>query len=303
MRAPGPFGPAPASYVPGVSTLYLVSTPIGHLGDITLRAVEVLGSVDRILVEDTRRTRVLLDHLNLRTPMVSLHAHNEAERIGSVLGWLGAGESLALVSDAGTPLMSDPGERLVPAVVEAGHAVVPIPGPSAILAALVASGLPTVPFRFLGFPPRKGKERSSFLAQVAESPDTVVLFESPERLRALLEALQEGCGPERRVAVARELTKLHEEVTRGTLAEVGAYYSQGRIRGEVCVVVGGAPPSRSEPGADEETGRILARSLLEQGMSPSRVAREVGRIVGLPRSLAYRIVHTLPGIEGGEEAP
>lgn len=286
-----------------MSTLYLVSTPIGHLGDLTLRAGEVLEAVDRILVEDTRRTRVLLQHLDIRTPMVSLHAHNEAERIGSVLGWLDAGESLALVSDAGTPLMSDPGERLVPAVVEAGHTVVPIPGPSAILAALVASGLPTVPFSFMGFPPRKGKERTTFLESVAESPDTVVLFESPERLRALLEALQGVCGPERQVAVARELTKLHEEVTRGTLAEVGAYYSTGRIRGEICVVVGGAPAPRSHPGEDEEVGRILARSLLDHGMSPSRVAREVGRIVGLPRSVAYRIVHTLPGIEGGEEAP
>lgn len=303
MRAPGPFGPAPASYVPGVSTLYLVSTPIGHLGDLTVRAGEVLGSVDRILVEDTRRTRVLLEHLGVRTPMVSLHAHNEAERIGTVLGWLDRGESLALVSDAGTPLMSDPGERLVPAVVDAGHAVVPVPGPSAILAALVASGLPTVPFRFLGFPPRKGKERAAFLEAVAGSLDTVVLFESPERLEALLIALEEVCGPQRAVAVARELTKLHEEVTRGTLAEVRAYYSRGRIRGEICVVVGGAPAPRSEPGEDEDTARILARSLLDQGMSPSRAAREVGRIVGLPRSLAYRIVHTLPGIEGGEEAP
>lgn len=303
MRAPGPFGPAPASYVAGVSTLYLVSTPIGHLGDLTLRAGEVLASVDRVLVEDTRRTRVLLDHLHVRTPMVSLHAHNEAERLESVLGWLGAGESLALVSDAGTPLMSDPGERLVPAVIEAGYAVVPIPGPSAILAALVASGLPTVPFTFLGFPPRKGKERSSFLERVAESRDTVVLFESPERLRALLEALQDACGPERRGAVARELTKLHEEVIRGTLAELGAYYSGGRIRGEVCVVVEGAAFVPSPPGADEEAGRALARSLLEQGMSPSRAAREVGRIVGLPRSVAYRIVHALPGIEGGEKTP
>lgn len=286
-----------------MSTLYLVSTPIGHLGDLTLRAGEVLASVDRILVEDTRRTRVLLDHLQVRTPMVSLHAHNEAERLDAVLGWLGAGESLALVSDAGTPLVSDPGERLVPAVIAAGHSVVPIPGPSAILAALVASGLPAVPFSFLGFPPRKGKERAAFLERVAESPDTVVLFESPERLRALLGALREGCGAGRRVAVARELTKLHEEVIRGTLAEVEAYYSQGRIRGEICVVVEGAPMPASPPEADEEAGRALARSLLEQGMSPSRAAREVGRIVGLPRSVAYRIVHTLPGIEGGEKTP
>ena len=285
-----------------MSILYLVSTPIGHLGDLTHRAGEILGSVNRVLVEDTRRTRVLLQHLGIRTPMVSLHAHNEAERIASVLGWLGAGESLALVSDAGTPLVSDPGERLVPAVLEAGHEVVAIPGPSAILAALVSSGLPAVPFRFLGFPPRKGKERSSFLEAVAESPDTVVLFESPERLHALLVALEGVCGAQRPVAVARELTKLHEEITRGTLAEVGAYYSGGRVRGEICVVVGGRPASAAEPLADEEAGVALARSLLHGGMSPSRAAREVARIVGLPRSVAYRIVHDLPQTEGVHES-
>jgi 16S rRNA (cytidine1402-2'-O)-methyltransferase len=285
-----------------VSILYLVSTPIGHLGDLTHRAGEILGSVHRVLVEDTRRTRVLLQHLGVRTPMVSLHAHNEAERIASVLGWLAAGESLALVSDAGTPLVSDPGERLVPAVLDAGHDVVAIPGPSAILAALVSSGLPAVPFRFLGFPPRKGKERSSFLEAVAESPDTVVLFESPERLHALLAALEGVCGAQRPVAVARELTKLHEEITRGTLAEVGAYYSGGRVRGEICVVVGGRPASAAEPLADEEAGVALARSLLSGGMSPSRAAREVARIVGLPRSVAYRIVHSLPQTEGVHES-
>jgi 16S rRNA (cytidine1402-2'-O)-methyltransferase len=285
-----------------VSILYLVSTPIGHLGDLTHRAGEILGSVNRVLVEDTRRTRVLLQHLGVRTPMVSLHAHNEAERVASVLGWLDAGESLALVSDAGTPLVSDPGERLVPAVLEAGHDVVAIPGPSAILAALVSSGLPAVPFRFLGFPPRKGKERSGFLEAVAESPDTVVLFESPERLHALLVALEGVCGAHRPVAVARELTKLHEEITRGTLAEVGAYYSEGRVRGEICVVVGGRPASAGEPLADEEAGVALARSLLIGGMSPSRAAREVARIVGLPRSVAYRIVHDLPQTEGVHES-
>jgi len=285
-----------------VSILYLVSTPIGHLGDLTHRAGEILGSVNRVLVEDTRRTRVLLQHLGVRTPMVSLHAHNEAERTASVLGWLDAGESLALVSDAGTPLVSDPGGRLVPAVLEAGHDVVAIPGPSAILAALVSSGLPAVPFRFVGFPPRKGKERNAFLEGVAESPDTVVLFESPERLSALLDALRGACGALRPVAVARELTKLHEEVTRGTLADVGAYYSGRRVRGEVCVVVGGRPAAEEEPLADGEAGVTLARSLLSGGMSPSRVAKEVARVVGLPRSVAYRIVHDLPELKGVDEA-
>jgi 16S rRNA (cytidine1402-2'-O)-methyltransferase len=286
-----------------VSTLYLVSTPIGNLGDLSRRAADILGSVDRVLAEDTRRTRILLDHLELRTPLVSLHAHNEGARVDRVLEWLEAGETLALVSDAGTPLLSDPGDRLVPAVLGAGHAVVPVPGASAILAALVASGLPTVPFTFLGFVPRKGKERKALLERVAESPDTVVLFESPERLLTLLSALAELCGQDRPAAVARELTKLHEEVARGTLAELAAYYGERGVRGEICLVVGPAPPAERSRETDEAAAGALARALLAGGESPSRAAREVGRRLGISRSEAYRIVHSLPDSGGGNSAP
>lgn len=293
--------PFAGPYLPGVSTLYLVSTPIGNLGDLSRRAAEVLGSVDRILAEDTRRTRVLLDHLELRTPLSSLHGHNEAARLEQVLARLEAGETLALVSDAGTPLLSDPGERLVSAALEAGHRVVPVPGPSAILAALVASGLPVVPFTFLGFVPRKGRERQAFLERVASSPETVVVFEAPGRLVALLEALAARCGPERRVAVARELTKLHEEVVRGTPEEVAAYYRESPPRGEVSLVVGPAstpPPAGAEVQAQ---ARALASALLEEGMPPSRAAREVSASLGLRRSEAYRIVHSLPDPTGAPE--
>lgn len=285
-----------------MSTLYLVSTPIGNLGDLSRRAAEILGSVDRVLAEDTRRTRILLDHVGVHTPLVSLHAHNEATRLERVLEWLDSGETLALVSDAGTPLLSDPGDRLVPVILQAGHTVVPVPGASVILAALVASGLPPVPFTFLGFVPRKGKERSAVLDRVAESGETVVLFESPERLPTLLPALAEACGGDRRGAVARELTKLHEEVVRGTLAELAAYYEEGGVRGEICVVVAPAPPAERSPETDEAAAGALARALLAGGGSPSRVAREVSRRLGISRSEAYRIVHTLPDSGGGSSA-
>lgn len=283
-----------------MSILYLVSTPIGNLGDLTHRAAEILGSANRVLAEDTRRTRILMDHLGARTPLVSLHAHNEAARVERVLEWLDAGESLALVSDAGTPLLSDPGHRLVEAVVAAGHTVTPIPGASAPLAALVASGLAPVPFAFLGFVPRKGKDRSALLERVASSAETVVLFESPERLVVLLEALVAACGGDRRGAVARELTKLHEEVVRGTLDDLVAYYRESGVRGEICVVVGAAPPAQRSAATDEAAVRALAQALLEQGESHSRTAREVGRRLGVSRSEAYRIVHNLfdPGGDG-----
>lgn len=278
-----------------MSTLYLVSTPIGNLSDITRRAAETLEAVDAVLAEDTRHTRKLLDHLGTTTPLLSVHEHNEAARIQEVLDRLDRGESLALVTDAGTPLVSDPGARLVAAVVREGHRVVPVPGPSAVLAALVASGLPPVPFAFLGFPPRKGGERHAFLERVADSPETVVLFESPGRLVDLLEALEQACGPDRRVAVGREITKIHEEFFRGTLAEARAYYESGEPRGEVTLVVapGEAPGDVGEDGVDERAAGVLARSLLEEGTSPSRTARQVARRLGIPRNEAYRIVQDI----------
>lgn len=274
-----------------MATLYLVSTPIGNLDDLTHRAERVLGEVDRVLAEDTRRTGGLLRHLGLSRPMASYHAHNEAARTEEALTWLAAGEDVALVTDAGTPSVSDPGRRLVEAAAEAGHDVTPVPGPSAVTAALVASGLPATPFLFLGFVPRKGRERTEVLERVAASPDSVVLFESPERLLALLEALKGLCGPERRVAVCRELTKLHEETVRGTLDEAYRYYQEGGVRGEVTLVVGPAPAAPDAPDeVDERAGRALARALLDEGTSPSRAAREVARRLGVPRNAAYELV-------------
>jgi len=276
-----------------MGTLYLVSTPIGNLEDLTARARRILGEVETILAEDTRRTGILLRHLDLRRPLLSLHRHNEEARGREVLDVLQSGRDLALVSDAGTPLLSDPGERLVSRVLDAGHAVVPVPGPSAILAALVASGLPALPFTFLGFVPRKGRERTRFLERVAGTEETVVAFESPERTGALLDDLADSCGSDRRAAVARELTKVHEEVRRGTLGELARYYRQEAPRGEVTVVVAPAGGVEDAEEVDREAAAALGRGLLRQGSSPSRAAREVARRLGIPRNRAYEILQEL----------
>lgn len=277
-----------------MSKLYLVSTPIGNLGDLSRRGEEILGAVARVLAEDTRRTRTLLSHLGLRTPMVSLHAHNEASRKEDILRWLEEGDDLALVSDAGTPLVSDPGGRMVEAVLERGHEVVPVPGPSAVLAALVASGLPMDRFTFLGFIPRKGRERQVLLERLASTPETTVLFESPERLLDLLEALEEATGSERRCAVARELTKLHEEFVRGSVKEVRDHFREHHPRGEITLVLEATPSRPDEAALDEEVATALARALLNQGERPSQVAREVAVRLGIPRNKAYQLVQDLP---------
>jgi 16S rRNA (cytidine1402-2'-O)-methyltransferase len=272
-----------------VATLFLVSTPIGNLGDLSPRAEDTLRTVGRVLAEDTRRTRILTDRAGSSARLVSLHAHNERERIDKVLEWLAAGEDLALVSDAGTPLLSDPGARLVGAVLAAGHHVVPIPGPSAILAALVASGLPSARFTFLGFTERKGSERNALLDRVARSEETVVLFESPQRLGALLDDLSRSCGPDRQAAIARELTKVHEELRRGTIEELAGYYREHPPKGEVTVVV--APAQGVGTRADwEEEARKVAAELLAEGRKPSEAARELASRLDLARNDAYRVV-------------
>lgn len=274
-----------------MACLYIVSTPIGNLGDITYRAVEVLSSVDRVLAEDTRRTSKLFRRYGIESKLYSAHAHNEAKRAEQLLAWLDAGEDVALVSDAGTPLLSDPGARVVQVVVAAGHDVVPVPGASALLAALVGSGVDADTFTFLGFPARKGKAREEVLEQAATSRRAVVFFEAPGRLVRLLHDLAEACGSDRLVAVARELTKLHESFVRGTLAEVAAYYENTDVRGEVVVVLSGAEPS-AITSTETANARAMARTLLEQGQRPSDVARSLARVLGLPRNDAYTIALT-----------
>ena len=270
--------------------LYVVATPIGNLADLSERARETLAAAARIVAEDTRRARVLLSHIGVSTRPVSLHAHNEAGRVAQVTRWLAAGNDVALVSDAGTPLLSDPGERLLRAALELGHEVVPLPGPSAVLAGLVASGLPCVPFTFVGFLPRKAGKRARALERIIDASETTVLFESPARLVSLLEDLAERAaadGPGRRVAVCREMTKVHEEVVRGTAEVVAGHYREHPPRGEVTVVVEGRQAGAGVvAGAMEE----LARDAVEAGLAPSAAAREVARRAGVPRGEAYEAV-------------
>ena len=276
-----------------MSTLYIVATPIGNLSDASARSLEVLGAVDGILAEDTRRTRKLLARFDLRMSLTSLHEHNEASRIPRVVARLDAGENLALVSDAGTPLLSDPGERLVRAVLAAGHTVTPVPGPSAILSALMGAGFSTVPFIFHGFVPRKGKLRQAMLEQVAAAPETSIVFESPERVAALLRELVALVADDRQVVVAREMTKIHEKFYRGTMTEAASYYAENKARGEVTVVVSPRPPAEGMELVDEAAARALARALLDEGLTLSRAAREVSSRLGIAKNAAYEIVHSL----------
>jgi 16S rRNA (cytidine1402-2'-O)-methyltransferase len=255
-----------------VGSLFVVATPIGNLEDVTLRALRVLREADLLLAEDTRRTRKLLDRHGIAARSVSLHAHNEAARTRRALEVLGQGRSVALVSDAGTPLVSDPGERLVAAAAAAGHAVVPVPGASALLAALSVSGLPAAPFTFVGFLPRQAGPRDALLERLRGAPETLVLFEAPQRLAATLRRLAEALG-DRRAVVARELTKRHEELVRGRLSELAAHFAEG-ARGECTLVVAGAePPPRPEAADLDEA----IRAALAAGESTREIAARMAR--------------------------
>jgi 16S rRNA (cytidine1402-2'-O)-methyltransferase len=276
-----------------MATLYVVATPLGNLGDLSPRAAETLRSVPVVAAEDTRRTRGLLTHLGANPTVLSFHAHSQDRRLETMLEILEEGRDIALVSDAGTPAVSDPGAELIAAVREAGHAVVPIPGPSAVATALSAAGLSADRYLFLGFLPRKGTARARLLERAAAEEWSVVFFEAPARLVALLTDLMRAAGPERQAVIARELTKLHEEVRAGTLAELADYYSEFPPRGELTIVVEGtgaptAPPDRT----DEALER--ASELLAEGMSRREVARLLTETHGLSRNDAYRLVMELP---------
>jgi 16S rRNA (cytidine1402-2'-O)-methyltransferase len=267
-------------------SLVVVATPIGNLGDLSDRAKKALNSADVVCCEDTRRTRVLLSALGITSSprrLFALHAHNEQARIPDVLGRLRSGQQVVMVTDAGTPAISDPGRRLVAAVAAAGLTVTEVPGPSAVTAALSVSGLPTDRFCFEGFLPRRGTDRRRRLEALATETRTTVLFEAPGRLAQLLGDLCAACG-DRPVVVCRELTKLHEELWRGTLESAVAHFEEN-TRGEVVVVLGGAP----EPAApdDEEVDRAVA-SALASGASPREAADAVGVALGVPRRRAYQ---------------
>ena len=268
--------------------LSLVATPIGNLGDLSSRALAVLGGVDAVLCEDTRVTGQMLARYGLSAPLLPLHDHNESEMVPRLLERLRAGQRLALASDAGTPLVSDPGYRLVRAVIEAGLPVTAIPGPNAAVVALTLSGLPPHPFLFAGFlPPRAGPRAAAIgklrAAERAGLSATIVLHEAPHRLAEALAALAEGLAPDRPAAVARELTKRFEEVRRGSLAELAAHYAANAARGEICIVVGPAP----EEAAGEADLDDRLRAALAAGESLRDAAALVAAATGLPRKQVY----------------
>ena len=267
-------------------TLYVVATPIGNLEDITLRALRVLQEVSLIAAEDTRTTRKLLQRHNIRTPLASYYEGNRSVRIPYLLERLHEGD-VALVSEAGMPGIRDPGRELVQAAAQAGVAVVPVPGPSAVTAALAASGLPSDEFLFLGFLPRRRKERRQVLQTVAQEPHTLVLFEAPHRLRASLEDMAATLGAGRQVAACRELTKLYEEVYRGTLSEAMVHFAQPR--GEFTLVIAGAEAKKCGEDAPAQEVLDSLRRLKATGITAREAVSQVTAQYGLPRRRVYRM--------------
>jgi len=288
-----PAGSLAKSYVVGQAeiqarpleaALYLVATPIGNLGDITLRALETIAAADILACEDTRVTRVLLDRYGIRQRPIAYHEHNAAEAGPRLIEALAGGRSVALVSDAGTPLVSDPGFRLVEQAQAAGIRVVPIPGPSAVLAALTASGLPSDAFLFAGFLPVKDGQLRTRLSQFVATPATLIFFESPRRLADTLVVMADVLGNERRAAIGRELTKTFEEMRTGTLAELAAHYAQiPTPKGEIVVCIG---PSEEKADAPEDIDRLLVSLAAE--MPASKAAAEAARMTGQPKQALYR---------------
>ena len=269
-----------------MSTLYLVATPIGNLEDLSGRARRILAEVRLIAAEDTRHTARLLSHYAIRTPAISYHEHNKLVRLERVLAELAEGD-VALVSDAGTPGLNDPGYELVRAALQAGHTVSPIPGPSAPLAALVASGLPTDAFLYLGYLPRKQGERRRLLTQVAGQPYTLVFLETPHRLLEALEDLQAVLG-DRQSAAARELTKLHEEIVRGPLSVVRQHFTSQPPRGEFTLVVAGQAAQSGR--WDEARLQAAIAAARQGGEAPSQAARRLAGESGWPRSEIYKLL-------------
>jgi 16S rRNA (cytidine1402-2'-O)-methyltransferase len=276
-------------------TLYVLSTPIGHMGDFSFRGLEVLRGVAAVAAEDTRRTRRLLAHYQVARPLVSLHAHSRPAALERLLDRVEAGEDVAYVTDAGTPGVADPGAALAARAHERGIAVVPVPGAAAVLAALAATGFPADRFVFLGFLPRKGAGRQALLARLAAEPWTSVCYEAPLRTVALLDDLATSCGADRPAAVARELTKIHEEIRRGTVGALAQYYREHPPRGEITVVVGGAPRAADGAGAasvspERGEARELVAALRAGGGAPGAIAKELARRLGISRHDAYRLL-------------
>jgi 16S rRNA (cytidine1402-2'-O)-methyltransferase len=265
-----------------MSRLVLVATPIGNLGDLSPRAIEEFRAAGLVCCEDTRRTGLLLNNLGIEATLMRLDDHTEVPSIPRVIDALDDGRDVVLATDAGTPGISDPGQRLVSAVIAAGHEVTAVPGASAVLTALTISGLPTDRFVFEGFLPRSGKDRDRRLVEIASEPRTIVLYEAPHRIERTLTDLIDVCGPARSVAVCRELTKLHEEVRRGSLAEM--ITGLGEPRGEYVIVLAGAPPA---PSLSAEEIESLVRAEIAAGSSTRDAAASVAARTGAPKKNVY----------------
>jgi 16S rRNA (cytidine1402-2'-O)-methyltransferase len=268
-------------------TLYVVATPIGNLGDMTERAAETLRQVPVVAAEDTRETRKLTDHVGSRARLVSLHAHSEPHRVEEVVDLLVGGQDVALCSDAGTPAVSDPGPALVSQARARGIPVIPIPGPSAVAAALSVTGWPADQYLFLGFAPRKGKDRDAWLNRIRESTVSVVCFEAPGRTAELVQDLAEVCDPDRAVMYGREMTKKFEEYRLSSLGALAGTLHQETVRGEVTLVVAGAPAA--EPAIDRGDAVRLAAALRQAGLERSRIAKVLAEVHGLSRNESYRM--------------
>ena len=272
-------------------TLYVVATPLGNLGDLSPRAADTLNRVSAVAAEDTRHSKPLLNHAGSHAELVSFHAHSSERALERILRILSEGRDVALITDAGTPAISDPGVELVAVARERGIPVVTIPGPTAVAASLSVSGIPADRYLFLGFLPRKGSDRRRFLLTAASSEWTVVIFEAPNRVTQLLADLSEVCGPDRRAAVSRELTKVFEETRSGTLQELSEHYAEAPARGEVTVVVSGTgKPRADEPKVDPAD---RAKALLAEGLSRKDVAERLAEETGISRNRAYRVVNDL----------
>lgn len=275
--------------------LYLCATPIGNLEDITLRALKVLREVDLVAAEDTRHTRKLFSHYGIHTALTSYHEHNRQAKGGYLIEQLTGGRNVALVSDAGTPGISDPGEELVKAALENGIEVTPLPGPSALLAALTVSGLPLARFVFEGFLPTKHKERCKRLAELAKEPRTIVLYESPHRLLKTLGELVAFWG-RRQACIARELTKMHEDVRRGTLAQLQEQFQSQSLKGEfVLVIEGCSRKCEQEQLIDRDSAlspEEFVHILKEEGVPPSKAVKIVSRLRNIPRRELYKEINS-----------
>ena len=275
-----------------MGTLYVVGTPIGNLEDMTFRAIRILQTVDLIAAEDTRHTGKLLQHFQIKTNQISYHQHNRQQRLPELLNQLTTGKTIALVTDAGMPSISDPGYELVQGAIEAGISVIPIPGATAGITALSASGLPTDRFVFEGFLPASGQERQQRLEVLAAESRTLIFYESPYRLQQTLEDFATIFSPSRQIVLGRELTKLHEQFWRGTIEEAIAYYTDHEPKGEFTLILAGAPPET--PVLSEAALKAELSQLINQGISRSQAARQLSHLTNLPRRHLYQMALSLP---------